>query len=71
MRKAIPILLLIAGLAIIGYGLMEQDDQQTTIELGSTQIQLGEKDSAFSPYYLAGGILTAVGAVLLLRGTKN
>ncbi|MBK8498074.1 MAG: hypothetical protein IPL52_04475 [Flavobacteriales bacterium] len=71
MRKAVPILLLIAGLAIIGYGLMEQDDRQTTIELGSTEIQLGQKDSAFSPFYIAGGIFAAAGAVLLLRGNKN
>ncbi|MBK9177474.1 MAG: DUF3185 domain-containing protein [Flavobacteriales bacterium] len=71
MRKALPILLLVAGLGIVGYGLMEKDDKQATIDLGRTEIQLGEKDSVFSPYFIVGGILAAVGLVLLLRGGKN
>ncbi len=71
MRKALPLILLIAGLAIVGYGLKEKDEQQATIDLGSTEIQLGRKDSVFSPYFLLGGILAAAGLVLLLKGNRS
>lgn len=71
MRKALPILLLVAGLATVGYGLLEKDDQQATIDLGRTEIQLGKKDSAFSPFFIAGGILAVVGLVLIVRGGKS
>lgn len=71
MRKALPLLLLVAGLAVVGYGLVEKDDQQSTIELGKTEIQLGKRDGAFSPFFIAGGILAAAGLVLLVRGGKN
>jgi hypothetical protein len=71
MRKALPILLLAAGLAIVGYGLLQKDEQQATIDLGSTEIQLGEKDSAFSPFFIAGGILAAVGVVLMVRSGRT
>jgi hypothetical protein len=71
MRKALPLILLIAGLAIVGYGLKEKDAQQATIDLGNTEIQLGKKDSVFSPYFLLGGILAAAGLVLLLKGNRS
>ena len=71
MRKALPTILLIAGLAIIGYGFMEKDDKQTDVDLGVAEITLGEKDSTFSPYFIIGGILAAAGLVLLVSGRKN
>jgi len=71
MHKALPYLLLVAGLAIVGYGLLEKDDQQATFDLGRTEIQLGKKDSTFSPFFIIGGILGAVGLVLIVRGGKN
>ena len=70
MRKALPIILLIAGLAIIGYGLVQKDDQQASIELGDAEIQLGKKDSAFSPYFIIGGIAAVAGLVILFTGKK-
>lgn len=66
MNKSIPAMLLIIGLAIIGYGLMKKDDGQATIDLGKTELTLGKSDSAFNGYFIAGGIVAAVGLVLLL-----
>jgi hypothetical protein len=71
MRKALPIILLVAGIAIIGYGFLRKDDEQATIDLGRSEIQLGDKDSAFSVYFIGGGILAAIGLVLVLRQGKN
>ena len=71
MTKALPFLLLVAGFAIVGYGLKEKDESQATLDLGRTEIQLGEKDSVFSPYFLVGGGLALAGLVLLLKGRKS
>ncbi len=71
MRKALPIVLLIAGLAIIGYGLTEKDHKQTHVDLGVAEANLGKKDSVFTPYFIIGGITAAAGLVLLVSGRKN
>ena len=71
MNKALPFLLLVAGFAIAGYGLREKDARQATLDLGRTEIQLGEKDSVFSPYFVVGGLAAAAGLVLLLKGRKR
>ncbi len=71
MRQALPILLIVIGLAIVGYGLMEKDDKQASIELGDAEIQLGKKDSAFSPYFIIGGIAAIAGVVILVSGRKG
>jgi hypothetical protein len=70
MRNALPITLLVIGLLIVGYGLIQKDDQQATLDLGKTEIQLGKKDSAFSPFFIVGGIAAIAGLVLLMRGSK-
>ena len=70
MRKSLPLILLIAGLAIIGYGLMEKDDKQATIDLGKTEIDLGKKDSYFSPYFILGGIAAVAGIAMFATGKK-
>ena len=56
MKKGLPIILLVIGLAVIGYGLMEKDKGQASIDLGKTEINIGKKDSVFSPYFIIGGI---------------
>ena len=71
MRKAIPLLLLLGGLAIVGYGLMKKDDQQVSIDLGKTEIDLGKKDSAFNLYFVVGGIAAAAGLVMVVSGKKS
>jgi len=71
MNRSLPIILLIAGLAIIGYGLMKKDDGQAEIDLGRTEITLGEKDSTFNMYFIVGGIAATAGLLLLLRKNKS
>jgi hypothetical protein len=70
MRRNISTLLLVLGLAIIGYGLMKKEDQQTTIDLGKTEIDIGKEDSAFNGYFIFGGIAAVVGIVMLATGRK-
>ncbi len=70
MRKALPLILLIAGLAIIGFGLREKDQKQVSIDLGKTEIDLGKKDSFFSPYFILGGIAAVAGIAMLATGRK-
>ena len=71
MNKGIAIILLLAGLAIIGYGLMRKDDSQAEIDLGKTEITLGKSDSAFNTYFIVGGIAAAAGLVLLVMKKKG
>ena len=71
MKKGLATILLVAGLFVIGYGLMKKDDGQASIDLGKTEINIGKKDSAFSPYFIVGGILAIAGAALLLTGKKG
>ena len=71
MRKSISIILLLAGLAIVAYGFMQKDDQQAEIDLGKTEITLGKEDSAFSPFFIVGGIMAVAGLVMLAMGRKS
>jgi len=71
MRNPIPIILLILGLLIAGYGLMKKNDSQATVDLGIAEIQVGKKDEAFMGYFILGGILAVAGIVLLMRGGKR
>jgi hypothetical protein len=70
MRKALPLILLIAGLAIIGFGLREKDHKQVSLDLGKTEIDLGKKDSYFSPYFILGGIAAVAGLAMFATGKK-
>jgi len=71
MKKGLPIILLVIGLAVIGYGLVEKDKGQASIDLGKTEINIGKKDSVFSPYFIIGGIAAIAGLVLLVTGRKG
>lgn len=71
MNKSLPTVLLLIGLAVIGYGLMKKDDGQTKVDLGITKLTLGKSDSAFNGYFIGGGIVAAVGLVLLLAKKKG
>lgn len=70
MRRALPIVLLVAGLLIIGLGLSHKDEGQATIDLGKTEIDIGKSDSAFSGYFILGGLVALAGVVLLATGRK-
>ncbi len=67
MKRGIAIILILVGAAVVIYGLSEKDKKQTSIEIGKTEIDIGKKDSAFSPYYLIGGVVAIAGLVLLAR----
>lgn len=71
MRSALPIILIVVGLAIVGYGLVQKDEKQASIELGDAEIQLGKKDSFFSPYFIIGGIAAIAGLVIMVSGRKS
>ncbi len=67
MKRGIAIILILVGAAVVIYGLSEKDKKQTSIKIGNTEIDIGKKDSAFSPYYLIGGVVAIAGLVLLAR----
>lgn len=71
MRKAIPTILLVVGIVIIALGLTRKDEGQAEIDLGKTEITLGKRDSAFSAYFILGGLCAAAGLVLLLNGKRG
>ncbi len=71
MKQGLPIILLVVGLAIVGYGLMEKDKGQASIDLGKTEINIGKSDSVFSPYFIVGGIAAIAGLVMLVAGKKS
>ncbi len=71
MKQGLPIILLVVGLAIVGYGLMEKDKGQASIDLGKTEINIGKSDSVFSPYFIVGGIVAIAGLVMLVAGKKS
>lgn len=71
MRRTLSIILLLAGLATIGYGLVKKDDGQGQVDLGIAEIKVGKKDSVFTPYFIIGGIAALAGIVLLTTGRKS
>lgn len=71
MNKALPTILLVLGLVIVGYGLMKKDDGQAEIDLGKTEITLGKSDSAFNGYFILGGVLAAAGLVMMLAKKRG
>lgn len=71
MRKALPTLLIIAGLVLVVLGFIRKDEGQAEIDLGRTEITLGKSDSAFSPYFIVGGLLALSGVVLVVSGSRK
>ncbi|MCB9184249.1 MAG: hypothetical protein H6591_10045 [Flavobacteriales bacterium] len=71
MKQIIGIILLLAGLAIIGMGLFRKDEGHAEIDLGKTEITLGKSDSVFTPYFILGGLAAAAGVVLLVHRTRG
>jgi hypothetical protein len=70
MRRKLALVLLVVGLLITGLGLSRKDKGQATIDLGKTEIDIGKSDSAFSGYFIVGGLVALAGVVLLATGRK-
>ena len=70
MRRTIAFILLVAGLLVVGLGLSRKDEGQATIDLGKTEIDIGKSDSAFSGYFILGGLVALAGVVMLATGRK-
>lgn len=71
MKRGLAIILLVIGCGVIIYGLSEKDKGQASIDLGKSEINIGKKDSAFSPYFIVGGIAAIAGVVMLAVGRKS
>jgi hypothetical protein len=70
MKNTLAIVLLVLGLGIIIYGLVRKDEQQASIGIGNTELQVGKSDSAFSGYWIIGGLLAVAGVVMMATGRK-
>ena len=71
MKRGLAIILLVIGLGVIVFGVTEKDKGQASIEIGKAEIDIGKKDSAFSPYFIVGGIAAIAGIVLLAAGGRK
>jgi hypothetical protein len=56
---------------VIIHGLNGKDKGRTSIDLGKSEFDIGKKDSAFSPYFIVGGIAALVGIVLVAAGRSE
>ncbi|MEO8733889.1 MAG: hypothetical protein ABI373_06130 [Flavobacteriales bacterium] len=71
MKRGLAIILILIGCAVVIYGLNEKDKGQASIDLGKTEINIGKKDSTFSPYFIVGGLAAIAGIALLVGGRKQ
>ena len=71
MKNTIATILLILGIGIVIYGLVRKDDQQASIGIGDAELQLGKSDSAFSGYFIIGGVMAVAGLVILATGRRS
>ena len=71
MRRTLGIVLLVAGLVLVALGFSRKDESQATIDLGKTEIDIGKSDSAFSGYFIFGGVLALAGVIALAAGRKG
>jgi hypothetical protein len=70
MKNTVAIILLVLGIGIILYGFIRKDDQQASIGIGNAEIQVGKSDSAFSGYFIVGGLMAVAGVVMMAAGRK-
>ncbi len=71
MKNTIATILLVLGLGIVIYGLVQKDDSQAEIGIGDAELQVGKSDSAFSGYFIIGGIMAVAGIVIMATGRKG
>ena len=71
MKNTLGTILLVVGIGILIYGFVRKDDSQAEIGIGNTEIQVGKSDSAFSGYFIIGGILALAGVVIMATGKRS
>jgi hypothetical protein len=71
MKNTIATILLVLGIGTVIYGLVRKDEQQASIGIGDAEIQVGKADSAFSGYFIIGGIMAVAGIVIMVAGKKS
>ncbi len=71
MKNTIATILLILGIGIVIYGLVQKDDSQASIGIGDAELQVGKSDSAFSGYFIVGGIMALAGLVIMVSGKRS
>lgn len=68
--KAIGIILIVIGLVGLLWGGISWTDRETVVDLGPVEIQSAERERIPLPP-IAGGICVAVGAALLIAGSRR
>lgn len=71
MKNTIATILLALGIGVVIYGLVRKDDQQASIGIGDAELEVGKSDSAFSSYFIIGGIMAVAGIVIMATGRKS
>ena len=71
MKNTLGTILLVIGIGIVIYGFMRKDDSQAEIGIGNAEIQVGKSDSAFSGYFIIGGIMALAGVVIMATGKRS
>lgn len=68
--KTIGVILIVLGLVGLVWGGISWTDRETVLDIGSVEIQSAEREGiSLSP--IAGGICLAVGAALLIAGSRR
>ena len=71
MKNTLGTILLVIGIGIVIYGFVRKDDSQAEIGIGNAEIQVGKSDSAFSGYFIIGGIMALAGVVIMATGKRS
>jgi hypothetical protein len=68
MKGPWPIFLIILGIAVIGFGMMQQHRLETDLVRHDVTVAV-PKEKAFTHYFIIGGVIAVAGVVgLALRG---
>ena len=68
MKGPWPIFLIILGIAVIGFGMMQEHRLETGVVRHNTEVAV-PKDEAFTHYYVIGGVIAIAGMIgIVLRG---
>ena len=71
MKNTIAILLLVVGLGLVIYGVVSKEDQQADINIAGAELEVGKSDSAFSGYFIFGGLMAVAGVIMMAAGKRS